>query len=131
MSFTDTISDMIARIKNAQKVGAREVKVRFSRMALGVLAVLKKEGFIADYDAKAAHPAREISVSLKYFEGKGVISEMQKVSKPGRRVYFKSGEIPKVHNGLGLTVLSTPKGVMSDHEARAQKLGGELLCNVF
>lgn len=132
MSFTDTISDMIARIQNAQKVEKVETRVKYSKLSMDVLAVLKAEGFISDYaKVNVAKNIDEINVTLKYFEGKGVISEMVKVSKPGRRIYFKSTEIPKVHNGLGVAILSTSRGIMSDHEARAEKVGGELLCNVY
>ena len=133
MSVIDPIGDMIARIRNAQERGKAKVSVPASRLRERVLEVLHGEGFIRGF-ASVKHDGSakaEIEIELKYFDGAPVIREMQRVSKPGRRVYTSVATMPTVYNGLGISILSTPKGVMSDADARSQNVGGEVLCTVF
>ncbi len=132
MSVTDPIGDMLARIRNAQERGKSKVAVPASRLRENVLSVLQNEGFIRSFATVQQGTAKaEIEVELKYFDGTPVIREIQRVSKPGRRVYASVATLPTVYNGLGISILSTPKGVMSDAEARAQNVGGEVICTVF
>ena len=132
MSFSDPVGDMLARIRNAQMRGKLSVVTPASTLRKNVLDVLKREGFIKDYAQRQDKKGfNEIEISLKYHEGEPVIREMSRVSKPGRRVYSKIKDLPLVSNGLGISVLSTPQGVMSDHEARKANVGGEVLCQVF
>jgi small subunit ribosomal protein S8 len=132
MSVTDPIGDMIARIRNAQERGKPKVSVPASRLRERVLEVLQGEGFIRGFASVQQGTAKaEIEIELKYFDGAPVIRELQRVSKPGRRVYASVQTLPTVYNGLGISILSTPKGVMSDADARAQNVGGEVLCTVF
>ena len=130
--MNDPIGDMLTRIRNAGMRGKSTVMVPASKMRVRVLEVLADEGYIRGFeDSKdeRGHPA--IEVSLKYFEGAPVIREMKRVSKPGRRVYMGVKDIPQVRQGLGVSIVSTPKGVMSDASARAANVGGEVLCTVF
>jgi small subunit ribosomal protein S8 len=132
MSVIDPIGDMLARIRNAQERGKQKVATPASRLRERVLDVLQQEGFIRGYaTVQQAGSKAEIEIELKYFDGEPVIHEIHRVSKPGRRVYASVGTLPTVYNGLGISILSTPKGVMSDAEARAQNVGGEVLCTVF
>jgi small subunit ribosomal protein S8 len=132
MSVIDPIGDMIARIRNAQERGKPKVSVPASRLRERVLEVLHGEGFIRGFATVQQGTGKaEIEIELKYFDGAPVIREMQRVSKPGRRVYTSVATMPTVYNGLGISILSTPKGVMSDADARAQNVGGEVLCTVF
>ena len=132
MSGTDPISDMIARIRNAQERGKSTVTTPASRLRERVLEVLQSEGFIRGFaTVQQGGGKAEIEIELKYFDGAPVIREMQRVSKPGRRVYASVATLPTVYNGLGISILSTPKGVMSDAEARSQNVGGEVICTVF
>ncbi len=132
MAFTDPLGDLLSRIRNAQRARLTTVLSPSSKLRVNVLEVLKREGYIRDYSlAKDKRGISEVSVELKYFEGKPVIREVSRVSTPGRRVYTKINDLPRVYNGLGISILSTPKGVMSDKEARAANVGGELLCQVF
>jgi small subunit ribosomal protein S8 len=132
MSVIDPIGDMLARIRNAQERGKQKVATPASRLRERVLEVLQQEGFIRGYaTVQQAGGKAEIEIELKYFDGEPVIHEIHRVSKPGRRVYASVGTLPTVFNGLGISILSTPKGVMSDAEARAQNVGGEVLCTVF
>ena len=132
MSVNDPIGDMLARIRNAQERGKTKVAVPHSRLRENVLNVLQSEGFIRGYGVvQQGNNKSEIEVELKYFDGAPVIRELQRVSKPGRRVYVSVSTLPTVYNGLGISILSTPKGVMSDADARAQNVGGEVLCTVF
>ncbi len=132
MSGTDPISDMIARIRNAQERGKSKVTTPASRLRERVLEVLQSEGFIRGFaTVQQGGGKAEIEIELKYFDGAPVIREMQRVSKPGRRVYASVATLPTVYNGLGISILSTPKGVMSDAEARSQNVGGEVICTVF
>jgi small subunit ribosomal protein S8 len=132
MNLTDPLGDMLTRIRNAQMRGKSRVMTPASRLRRHVLDVLQTEGFIRGYaevTQEGNHPQFEIE--LKYFEGAPVISEIKRVSKPGRRVYSKVSELPSVRNGLGISILSTPQGVMSDAEARQRNVGGEILCQVY
>ncbi len=127
----DPISDMLARIRNAQQRSKSKVAIPPSKLRERVLEVLAKEGYIRGFATVEKDGKSEIEVELKYFDGAPVIKEMTRVSKPGRRVYASVGTLPSVFNGLGISILSTPKGVMSDSDARAQNVGGEVLCTVF
>jgi small subunit ribosomal protein S8 len=131
MSNTDPISDMLTRIRNAHMRGKNKVALPPSKLRERVLEVLHKEGYIRGFATIEKDGKSEIEVELKYFDGAPVIKEIQRVSKPGRRVYASVETLPSVFNGLGISILSTPKGVMSDSEARAQNVGGEVLCTVF
>jgi small subunit ribosomal protein S8 len=132
MSVNDPIGDMLARIRNAQERGKSKVAVPHSRLRENVLNVLQSEGFIRGFAVvQQGGNKAEIEVELNYFDGAPVIRELNRVSKPGRRVYVSVGTLPTVYNGLGISILSTPKGVMSDSDARAQNVGGEVLCTVF
>lgn len=132
MSVNDPIGDMLARIRNAQERGKSKVAVPHSKLRENVLNVLQGEGFIRGFAVvQQGNNKAEIEVELKYFDGAPVIRELRRVSKPGRRVYASVSTLPTVFNGLGISILSTPKGVMSDADARAQNVGGEVLCTVF
>ena len=132
MSVNDPIGDMLARIRNAQERGKSKVAVPHSKLRENVLNVLQGEGFIRGFAVvQQGGNKAEIEVELKYFDGAPVIRELARVSKPGRRVYVSVSSLPTVYNGLGISILSTPKGVMSDADARAQNVGGEVLCTVF
>jgi len=132
MAVNDPIGDMITRIRNAQMRNKPKVSMPGSKQRERVLEVLKAEGYIRGY-ASVAHAGgkNEIEIELKYFDGAPVIREISRVSKPGRRVYASVKALPRINNGLGVAILSTPKGVMADHEARDQNVGGEILCTVF
>ena len=132
MSMTDPVADLLTRIRNGQQARKSAVKSPASRLRANVLDVLKREGYIRGFSEQEVRPGvRELLVELKYHEGVPVIREISRVSKPGRRVYSKIKELPKVRNGLGISILSTPRGVMSDAEARTHNVGGEVLCQVF
>ena len=132
MALNDPLGDMIARIHNAQMRSKSKVSTPASRLRVNVLEVLKSEGFIRGYAAvEHANGRKELEIELKYFEGEPVIREISRVSKPGRRVYASVRGLPRVNNGLGVAILSTPKGVMADHDARDNNVGGEILCTVF
>jgi small subunit ribosomal protein S8 len=131
MSMTDPISDMLTRIRNAHMRNKNKVTVPPSKLRERVLEVLHKEGYIRGFAVIEKDGKSEIEVELKYFDGLPAIKEIDRVSKPGRRVYASVETLPSVFNGLGISILSTPKGVMSDSEARAQNVGGEVLCTVF
>ncbi|MCV2865933.1 30S ribosomal protein S8 [Defluviimonas sp. WL0075] len=132
MSMNDPLGDMLTRIRNAQMRGKSTVRTPASKLRAWVLDVLKDEGYIRGYEAVTAVGGQpELEISLKYFEGTPVIRELKRVSKPGRRVYASVKEIPSVRNGLGVSIVSTPKGVMSDAAARTANVGGEVLCTVF
>ncbi|HAY49160.1 MULTISPECIES: 30S ribosomal protein S8 [Thalassospira] len=132
MSMTDPVGDMLTRIRNGQRVGKSSVVSPASKLRTGVLDVLQREGYIRGYNVNEIRKGvSEITIELKYFEGDAVIKQIDRVSTPGRRVYSKIKDLPKVYNGLGIAVLSTPKGVLSDQEAREQNVGGEILCKVF
>ena len=132
MSMNDPLGDMLTRIRNAQMRGKSTVRTPASKLRAWVLYVLKDEGYIRGYEsAQSAAGLPELEISLKYFEGTPVIREIKRVSKPGRRVYASVKDIPSVRNGLGVSIVSTPKGVMSDAAARTANVGGEVLCTVF
>jgi small subunit ribosomal protein S8 len=132
MSVIDPIGDMLARIRNAQERSKSKVTVPASRLRERVLEVLQNEGFIRGFATVQQNGGKaEIEIELKYFDGAPVIREINRVSKPGRRVYASVATLPTVYNGLGISILSTPKGVMSDADARAQNVGGEVICTVF
>ena len=132
MTMNDPISDMITRIRNGQRAQKSSVKTPASKMRGAILDVLQKEGYIRGYskdDSVAGKPS--FDVELKYSEGKPVIVEIQRISRPGRRVYSSVEDIPRIYSGLGISIISTPRGVLSDIEARKQNVGGEILCRVF
>ena len=131
MSMTDPVADMLTRIRNGQNVGLTSVKMPSSKLKESIARVLEEEGYIASYEV-VDQPGnkRDLHVELKYFDGKPVIEKIQKVSKPGLRIYRGKGELPKVMNGLGVAIVSTSEGVMSDRNARAKGYGGEVLCIV-
>ena len=132
MAMNDPLGDMIARIHNAQMRNKTKVSSPASRLRLSVLDVLKTEGFIRGYAAvEHSNGRKELEIELKYFDGEPVIREIERVSKPGRRVYASVKNLPRVNNGLGISVLSTPKGIMADHAARDANVGGEVLFTVF
>ena len=132
MALIDPLGDMIARIHNAQMRNKSKVSIPASRFRQRVLDVLKSEGYIRGYaSVEHASGRAEIEVELKYFDGEPVIREISRVSKPGRRVYASVKALPRINNGLGISILSTPKGVMADHDARDNNVGGEILCTVF
>ena len=132
MSMNDPLGDMLTRIRNAQMRGKSTVRSPSSKLRGWVLDVLKAEGYIRGYEAVTTDAGHaELEISLKYFEGAPVIRELARVSKPGRRVYAGARELPSVRNGLGVSIVSTPKGVMSDAAARNANVGGEVLCTVF
>jgi small subunit ribosomal protein S8 len=132
MAMTDPIGDMITRIRNAQQRAKSTVSTPGSKLRERVLEVLKTEGYIRGYATLAHSDGRsEIEIELKYFDGAPVIREIARVSKPGRRVYASVRALPRINNGLGVAIVSTPKGVMADHAARDANVGGEILCTVF
>jgi small subunit ribosomal protein S8 len=132
MALNDPLGDMIARIHNAQMRNKSKVSTPASRLRLSVLDVLKSEGYIRGYTSvEHSSGRRELDIELKYFDGAPVIREISRVSKPGRRVYVSVRNLPRINNGLGVAIVSTPKGVMADHAARDANVGGEILCTVF
>jgi len=132
MTMTDPLSDLLARIRNGQKAKKGTVTSPASKLRANVLEVLKREGFIRGYSEREVRPGvSEIEIELKYHEGQPVIREINRVSTPGRRVYSAIKDLPRVYDGLGISILSTPRGVLSDSEARDQNVGGEVLCQVF
>jgi small subunit ribosomal protein S8 len=132
MSMTDPLGDMLTRIRNGQRARKNQVVSPASKLRVNVLDVLKREGFIRSYEPYEVRPGiNEIRIELKYHEGDPVIRQIKRVSTPGRRVYSKIKDLHQHFNGLGISILSTPRGVMSDNEARAVNVGGEVLCQVF
>lgn len=130
MNLNDPLGDMLTRIRNAQMRGRSSVATPASKLRVRVLDVLQSEGYIRGYTEVEKDGKAEIEIELKYFDGAPVIQKIARVSKPGRRVYSGSKEIPLERNGLGISILSTPKGVMSDNVARTENVGGEILCRV-
>lgn len=130
MSMHDPIADMLTRIRNAQNVGEPQVKMPSSKLKLSILEVLKEEGYIDSYDVSTDDGKSSVSVSLKYYQGRPVIEKIQRVSRAGLRIYKRSNALPVVRAGMGIAIVSTPKGVMTERAARAQNLGGEVLCTV-
>ena len=132
MSLSDPIGDMIARIKNAQLRNQKMIKLPSSKFKAKIAEVLKNEGFIIDFKIESKESNTfELLINLKYNSGSPVISTIERISKPGRRIFSSAQSLPKINNGLGIAIISTPKGVMTDIEARKQKLGGEIICKVF
>jgi len=132
MSFTDPISDMITRIRNAQLRTLNSVSIPNSKFRAKILDVLKEEGYISDYKISSNEKSNKfLLVNLKYNNGIPVIREISRVSKPGRRIYTKADSIPRIQNGLGIAIVSTSKGIMTDNDARLKKIGGEIICRVF
>jgi small subunit ribosomal protein S8 len=130
MVMNDPLGDLLTRIRNAQRRGKSTVSSPASKLRVHVLEVLQREGYIRGFTEVEKEGRKELDIELKYYDGAPVISEIRRISKPGRRVYSPVRELPLVRNGLGISVLSTPKGVMSDNEARTQNVGGEILCRV-
>jgi small subunit ribosomal protein S8 len=131
MALTDPLGDMLTRIRNGQRARKDSVLTPASKLRARVLDVLQREGYIRGYSEEQMGPAAGIRIELKYFEGQPAIKHVARISKPGRRVYSGSQELPRIRNGLGITIVSTPKGVLSDAEAREQNVGGEVLAEVF
>lgn len=130
--MTDPLGDMLTRIRNGQQARKSVVLSPSSNLRANVLEVLKREGYIRGYQKREEKTGQaELEIELKYHEGEPVIREIHRVSKPGRRVYSKTADLDKVYNGLGISILSTPRGVLSDHECREHNVGGEILCKVF
>jgi len=131
MSLSDPIGDMIARVKNAQARKHKKVELPSSKFKSKIADILKNEGFIKDFRVSTEEKKNILSLELKYHSGNPVISNFERVSKPGRRIFSSADSLPKINNGLGIAILSTPKGVMTDIDARKQKVGGEIVCKVF
>jgi small subunit ribosomal protein S8 len=131
MAMNDPLGDLLSRIRNAQMRNKSKVSSPNSKLRESVLEVLKTEGYIRGYAVVEKDGRSEIEIELKYFDGEPVIREIARVSKPGRRVYTSVKNMPRINNGLGVTIVSTPKGVMADHDARDANVGGEILCTVF
>ncbi len=132
MSMSDPLADMITRIRNGQRANKKAVISPASKLRQRVLDVLEREGYIRGYVSENSDTGKpDFSIELKYHEGAPVISEITRISKPGRRVYSSVNDLPRVRNGLGISIVSTPKGVLSDAEARAENVGGEVICTVF
>jgi small subunit ribosomal protein S8 len=131
MPINDPLGDLLARIRNAQMRNKSKVSSPSSKLRESVLEVLKSEGYIRGYAVVEREGQSEIEIELKYFEGEPVIREIERISKPGRRVYTSVRNLPRINNGLGVAIVSTPKGVMADHDARDANVGGEILCTVF
>ena len=130
MSMSDPIADMLIRIRNAQLVGHTEVAMPASKLKASIAQVLKDEGYIEDFALREEGAKKELRIGLKYYAGRPVIERLERVSKPGLRVYRGRNDIPRVMNGLGVAILSTSRGVMTDRKARADGVGGEILCIV-
>ena len=132
MTFIDPIGDMITRIRNAQMRSLSKVEIPGSKFRAKILDILKKEGYIANYKFVTDEKNKNnLSVDLKYVNGSPVIKEIKRISKPGRRIYARADSIPTIQNGLGLAIVSTSKGIMSDSDARVKNIGGEIICRVF
>ena len=131
MPMNDPVGDLLTRIRNAQMRNKSKVTSPNSKLRESLLEVLKNEGYIRGYAVVEKDGRSEIEIELKYFDGEPVIREIERVSKPGRRVYTSVKNMPRINNGLGVTIVSTPKGVMADHDARDANVGGEILCKVF
>ena len=131
MSLSDPIGDMIARVKNAQARNHKKVELPSSNFKTKIADILKNEGFIKDFKVSSEEKKQMLSLELKYHSGNPVISAFERVSKPGRRIFSSADSLPKINNGLGIAIVSTPQGVMTDVDARKKKLGGEIICKVF
>ena len=131
MSLSDPIGDMIARIKNAQSRNHKNVELPSSNFKTKIAGILKNEGFIKEFKVNSENKKSTLTLELKYHSGNPVISAFERVSKPGRRIFSSAESLPKINNGLGIAIISTPKGVMTDIDARKQRVGGEIICKVF
>ena len=131
MSLSDPIGDMIARIKNAQSRNHKTVELPSSNFKSKIAGILKNEGFIKEFKVNSENNKSTLTLELKYHSGNPVISAFERVSKPGRRIFSSAESLPKINNGLGIAIISTPKGVMTDIDARKQRVGGEIICKVF
>ena len=131
MAMTDPLGDMLTRIRNGQQARKDSILTPASKLRANVLDVLQREGYIRGYSEEELAGQKGLRIELKYFEGQPAIQHVARVSKPGRRVYSASRELPRIRNGLGITIVSTPRGVLSDAEARDQNVGGEVLAEVF
>jgi small subunit ribosomal protein S8 len=131
MSLSDPIGDMLVRIKNAQARNYKKVELPSSNFKVKIADILKNEGFIKDFKINDDIKKPLLAIDLKYYSGSPVISTIERVSKPGRRIFSSADSLPKINNGLGIAIISTPKGVMTDIDARKQKVGGEIICKVF
>ena len=131
MSLSDPIGDMIARVKNAQTRNHKKVELPSSKFKFRIADILKNEGFIKSFKVIEEEKKSILQLELKYHSGNPVISNFERVSKPGRRIFSRADNLPKINNGLGIAIVSTPKGVMTDMDARKQKVGGEIICKVF
>ena len=131
MSLSDPIGDMIARVKNAQARNHKKVELPSSNFKTKIADILKNEGFIKDFKINSEDNKSVLSLELKYHSGNPVIRAFERVSKPGRRIFSSADSLPKINNGLGIAIISTPKGVMTDIDARKQRIGGEIICKVF
>ena len=131
MSLSDPIGDMIARIKNAQNRSHKKVELPSSNFKVKIADILKNEGFIKDFNVNKETSKATLSLELKYYSGNPVINTFERISKPGRRIFSSAEGLPKINNGLGIAIVSTPKGVMTDIDARKQRVGGEIICKVF
>jgi len=131
MSLSDPIGDMIARIKNAQSRNHKKVELPSSNFKAKIAEILKNEGFVKDFKVNSENNKNLLSLELKYHSGNPVINTFERVSKPGRRIFSSADGLPKINNGLGIAIVSTPKGVMTDLDARKQRVGGEIICKVF
>ncbi len=131
MAVTDPLGDLLTRIRNGQRAKKDSVLSPASKLRVRVLDVLQREGYIRGYSDEEMGPIKGVRIELKYFEGQPAIKHVARISKPGRRIYSGSNDLPRVMNGLGITIVSTPRGVLSDAEAREQNVGGEVLAEVF
>ena len=131
MSLSDPIGDMLSRLRNSQKRNHKKIELPSSKFKTKIAEILKSEGYIIDYEIKSENKKNNLHISLKYNSGNPVISSIERISKPGRRIFSRADSLPKVNNGLGIAIISAPKGVMTDIDARKQKVGGEVICKVF
>ena len=131
MSLSDPIGDMIARVKNAQDRNHKKVELPSSKFKIKIADILKNEGFIVNYKVNTENNKPTLLLELKYHSGNPVISTFERVSKPGRRIFSSADGLPRINNGLGIAIISTPKGVMTDIDARKERVGGEIICKVF
>ena len=131
MSLSDPIGDMLARLKNSQMRNHKKIEMPSSKFKEKIAEILKTEGYIIDYEVKSENNKSNLHINLKYSSGTPVINSIERISKPGRRIFSSAESLPKINNGLGIAIISTPKGVMTDVDARKQKIGGEIICKVF
>ena len=131
MSLSDPIGDMLARIKNSQMRNHKKIELPSSKFKAKIAEILKSEGYIIDFEVKSDQNKSNLHISLKYNSGNPVINTIERISKPGRRIFSSASSLPKINNGLGIAIISTPQGVMTDIDARKKKLGGEIICKVF